>query len=297
MYAGWHLELPAGPDHREELQAPLTRSRKHPPAALVALVRADTRGAELVPVAGLRTRRRRWTLSDAEGALRAELVDDEVTAQTFGTDGGTRHWREIEVELRGSGSRRLLMKVERRLLAAGLHRSGSATNLGRALDGDERAVADTPFPGLGSDSGTVVVGYLRTHACELRRHDALVRLDRPDAVHQMRVSARRMRSALQAFGRILDRDRTGPLIEELAWLAGELAPARDGEVLAQHIAEMLAGVPADLVLGPVRAATTAAFARRRTEAREQALAALDSERYPALLRLVDATLADPPFTT
>jgi inorganic triphosphatase YgiF len=47
----------------------------------------------------------------------------------------------------------------------------------------------------------------------------------------MRVAARRLRSVLQAFGRVLDRDRTGGLIGELAWLAGELAPARDTEVM------------------------------------------------------------------
>ncbi|MFC4944979.1 CHAD domain-containing protein [Pseudonocardia sp. GCM10023141] len=294
--AGWHLKLPAGPDHREELQVPLTRARSRPPAALVALVRAYARGAELEPVAELTTRRRRWVLPDGDGALRAELVDDDVTARTFGADAGSRRWREIEVELGGSGSRSLLDKVERRLLAAGLHRSGSATKLGRALDGDERAAAAPSVPGPRSDAGSVVVAYLRTHAHELRRNDPLVRLDREDAVHQMRVSARRLRSALQAFGRVLDRGRTGPLIEELAWFAGELAPARDGEVLAEHITAMLAQLPPDLVLGPVRAATTATFARRGADARKRALSALNSDRYLALLRLVDATLADPPFT-
>ena len=95
---------------------------------------------------------------------------------------------------------------------------------------------------------------------------------------------------------MLDRDRTGGLIGELAWLAGELAPARDTEVMFVRFEELLAGLPDELVLGPVRAELTRSFARRATEARARALAALDSDRYLAVLGAVDELLADPPFT-
>ena len=108
--------------------------------------------------------------------------------------------------------------------------------------------------------------------------------------------ARRMRSALQAFARVLDRDRTGGLIGELAWLAGELAPARDTEVMFARFEEQLAGLPGELVLGPVRAELTRASPGAATEARARALAALDSDRYLAVLGAVDELLADPPFT-
>ena len=87
----------------------------------------------------------------------------------------------------------------------------------------------------------------------MRRCDPLVRLIREDAVHQMRVAARRMRSALQAFGRVLDRDRTRALTGELAWLAGELAPARDTEVMLARFEELLAALPERAGLGPVHA--------------------------------------------
>jgi CHAD domain-containing protein len=60
--------------------------------------------------------------------------------------------------------------------------------------------------------------------------------------------------------------------------------------------EQLAGLPDELVLGPVRAELTRSFARRATEARARALAALDSDRYLAALGAVDELLADPPFT-
>ncbi|MGH3973917.1 MAG: CHAD domain-containing protein, partial [Pseudonocardiaceae bacterium] len=115
-------------------------------------------------------------------------------------------------------------------------------------------------------------------------------------VHQMRVAARRMRSALQAFGRVLDRDQTRELTEELKWVAGELGEARDAEVMAARFAAILAEFPDELKLGPVSAAFTRSFERRQADAREVAVAALDSERYLALHDRIDALLAAPPVT-
>jgi hypothetical protein len=65
---GWHLKLPAGGDSRDELRLPLSSGGRRPPSRLVTLVRARTRGAALGPVAELTTHRRRWRLSDGEGA-------------------------------------------------------------------------------------------------------------------------------------------------------------------------------------------------------------------------------------
>jgi inorganic triphosphatase YgiF len=80
----------------------------------------------------------------------------------------------------------------------------------------------------------VVLAYLQTQAEQLRRYDPLIRHDAPDAVHQMRVAARRMRSALRAFGQLIDRDRTRLLTAELKWMAGELSGARNAEVMAER---------------------------------------------------------------
>jgi inorganic triphosphatase YgiF len=66
-----------------------------------------------------------------------------------------------------------------------------------------------------------------TEATSWRARDPAVRRELPDAIHQMRVATRRMRSALQAYGRILDRARTRHLTDELKWLASVLGPARD----------------------------------------------------------------------
>ena len=141
-----------------------------------------------------------------------------------------------------------------------------------------------------------MLAYLREQAGRLRRFDPLVRRDAPDSVHQMRVASRRLRSALQAYRRVLDRDATRPLTEELKWLAGELAPARDSEVMAERFRAMVDQLPPELVLGPVSATLDRTFARRQAEARERALAALDSDRYLALHDALDALLAHPPLT-
>jgi CHAD domain-containing protein len=293
---GWHLKLPVGPDSRDELRVPLGRASRKPPAQLLALTRVYTRGAAVVPVAQLNTRRRRWLFADPNGQALAELVEDQVSAHTMGEQTRAVSWREVEVELAEHGQVELLDRIERQLLAVGVQRSGYGFKLSRLLAEELSAPPAVPEPTAGSSAGDVVLAYLREQAEQLRRYDPLVRRDAPDAVHQMRVAARRMRSALQAFGRVLERERTRELMTELKWIAGELGGARDSEVMAERFAAMLAELPDELVFGPVAAAVTRSFERRVADARQVAIAALDSDRYLALYSTIDALLADPPLT-
>lgn len=294
--AGWHLKLPAGKDSREELRLPLGSSLRRPPTELVALTRVYTRGAALAPVAELSTHRRRWVLADADGRSLAELVDDHVSARTMGEQTTTVSWREVEVELGEHGQLKLLDRIERRLLKVGAQRAGSSSKLGRLLADRMPPAVAAPSPDRARSAGEVVLAYLGWQAQRLRRYDPLVRQDAPDAVHQMRVAARRMRSALQAFARIIDRDQTRELTVELRWVAGELGGARDAEVMAERFQAILAEFPDELKLGPVEAGFTRSLARRQADARGVALAALDSDRYLALHDRIDALLADPPVT-
>ena len=55
-------------------------------------------------------------------------------------------------------------------------------------------------------------------------------------------------------------------------------------------------MPDELVVGPVQARLTRYFAGREAEARSALIAALDSDRYLALLAAIDGLLADPPLT-
>jgi len=123
-----------------------------------------------------------------------------------------------------------------------------------------------------------------------------VRADEPDAVHQMRVATRRLRSALATFRPLLDRDVTDPLRDELKWLGEVLGAARDAEVIRDHLKERVAAEPGDLVLGPVqeRIVTTMSGRHRRTH--DALVAELDGARVAALFDALDGLGSRPPLT-
>jgi len=66
---------------------------------------------------------------------------------------------------------------------------------------------------------------------------ALIKGD-PEGVHQMRVGLRRLRAAMSLFAALLHDPQTVAIKAELKWLAGELGPAREFEVLVQRVAPM-----------------------------------------------------------
>jgi CHAD domain-containing protein len=291
---GWHLKLPAGPDSRTELQVPLRRGSAVP-AELSRLIRAHSRAAALRPVARIATVRRRRVLLDSAGGSLAEVVDDEVSAQSMGQVTTLSQWREVEVELTGGG-RLLLVAADDKLRKAGLRPAGRSAKLERALA--DRMPSDAVPAKLTARSraGDVVLSYLRGQAGALKSADPLVRRDQPDSVHQMRVAARRLRATLQSFRPILDAPATAHLRDELRWLGQVLGAARDGEVMAGHLTGLLAEVPGDLVLGPVQASLTEHFDPANAAAQRTAVRALDSRRYLALLDELDALLTEPPLT-
>ena|SRR5579859_2446170 len=291
---GWHLKLPLGRTRRE-LRRPLGESPRRIPDDLACLVRVHTRGAPLRPIARMTTIRQRVILLDAAGESLAEVAADDVSAQTLGPVTAVSRWQEVEVELTG-GDRRLLRAADALLRHDGLRPTGRAAKLIRAL-GDQLPPPD-PGPPLtaSSPAGPVVLTYLRAHATRLKALDPLVRLDEPDAVHQMRVATRRLRSTLRSFGQVLPHEATDGLAGELKWLGGILGAARDDEVLAHHLLAGLRQVPVELRIGPVQARVQGHFASARAAARTELLAALESERYFSLLDDLDGLLASPPLT-
>src|SRR5690349_10616276 len=156
--------------------------------------------------------------------------------------------------------------------------------------------ATWPEAGRDATAGEVVLGYLAEQAAAIRATEPQVRRRADDAVHAMRVACRRMRSALQSFRMVLDRDRTDALVAELRWLAGQLGDARDLEVQELRLGAAVSALAPELVLGPVAAQVTRFFAGRGAAAGHAADEALDSARYAALLAAIDALLADPPLT-
>lgn len=219
----WTVKLPLGPNTRDEIEV----SGLDEAAELLT---GWLRGAPLVPVAELRQTRRTWVLPGAE------VVDDAVAV----VDGDEVRpvFREVEVEATGDEP---LDAVAELLTAAGAAGGEFVPKLVRTLGPRAAEPPDLPPPGPVSKSdpaSAAVALSLRTNVRRLLTHDPGVRRDLPDAVHQMRVACRRLRSDLRTFGPLVDAEWAGPLRDELAWLAGELGAARDLEVLAERLPPM-----------------------------------------------------------
>lgn len=296
----WTVKLPGDvPGVRHEISRPGKVGR--PPADLVDLVTAFTRGAELRPAAVVRTVRQAHEVRDAGGRVLVEVADDAVAV----IDGKRvrKRFREIEVE-RKDGGGNLLDRIEAVLLNAGAQRGEFVAKHIRALGAAAMAEPDlVPAGDLDKDptTGDVVANAIRRNVGRLLAHDPLVRLRAPvgdddTAVHQMRVACRRLRSDLRTFRPLVDTDWAGALRDELKWLADALGAARDAEVLRDRLRVT---AEADQLSPPNEAAV--ARMDRALEARhEEALNTLDevmrSDRYRALLEALVAATRAPTLT-
>ncbi|MFG2228165.1 CHAD domain-containing protein [Streptomyces sp. NPDC048644] len=299
---GWHLKLPVGPQVRDEIQAP---PGVQLPGELAGLVRSRVRGAVLVPVVRLRTRRVRRQLIDGDGAVLAEVAVDTVRAERPGGAGEAVAWTEIEVEAAAGAGPGLLDAVDACLADGGIRRSDAPSKLARALAGTGLGARRKESPGedrrkggrpaAPSTAGDVVLAYAREQVREIVALDPAVRRELPDAVHRMRVATRRLRSTFRSYRAVLDRTVTEPVGVELRWLAGELGADRDREVLAARIRDGLAAPGGPPCAGPVRDRVDAWSRARRSGARRRVVAVLDGQRYLALLDTLDGLLADPPL--
>lgn len=294
--AGWHLKLPAASGARQELHEPLRLDTATVPDRLRGLVSAHIRGADLVPIARLSTRRTATELFDAAGRVLAEFSDDHVESQVPPGIGPGQRWREWELEL-VTGPEELLDAADDLLAAAGVHPAALPSKLVRALGPALQHLTRQPAtPERKGEAGVVLEAYLRQHAEALLAHDPGVRLDAPDAVHQLRVSARRMRSALATFRKFVDAAAANRLRDELQWLAGTVGQARDVEVMRARLTDLAGGQPAALLLGPVVRRIEEESDFRYRQAHDAGLVALDSERYFRLLESLEKFLDQPPLT-
>ncbi|MEF9882907.1 CYTH and CHAD domain-containing protein [Streptomyces sp. P9-A4] len=289
--AGWHLKFPVASGIRDEIRAPLADTL---PGELAGLLRSRVRESEVVPVVRLRSARDVRHLVDADGALLAELSVDTVHAERL-PGGAVTAWTEIEVELADDTDPAFLDAVEKRLRKAGIAPAASASKVARALAETGAGPRTTATPGKPGTAGAAVLTYVREQVEAIVAYDPAVRRDLPDAVHQLRVACRRLRSAFKTYRHVLDRERTDPLGEELKWLAAELGVARDQEVLDERLRARVKTLPRTLVLGPVMARLRFRAVALGADARQQVLTALDSARHLALLEALDALLAEPPL--
>src|SRR5262245_11138942 len=239
-----------------------------PPEELRELVSAASAGFELAPVLRVRTHATGLRVKEGSRSLARisvasiALLDGQRTTGSFS---------EIELE-QLAATRKELSKLESALLKSGAKRTNGAGPL-------EQALAREPQPELPLPSTSLeqLRPYLREQYARMLAHDPGVRVGNdPEDVHQMRVATRRLRSVLKTAAPILDLTWVDEIRGELAWLAGELGPARDLDVLIPYLrAEAATMEPAD------RKALAPLFKKleqQRAAARTSALKALRSER-------------------
>ncbi|WP_091559783.1 CYTH and CHAD domain-containing protein [Arthrobacter sp. ok362] len=294
--AGWHLKLPVTPGERREIGEPLGGDQDAVPELLRQLVLVYTRSRVLVPVAHIKTNRSSTALYAADGAVLAQFSDDHVEAQSLITPAEPSRWREWEIEL-ADGPRQLLQDADTLLAAEGVSVSSLPSKLARALGPNYPCdPAAAPKPGRSGPASDVALSYMFQQVRALKLHDPGVRVDAPDAVHQLRVAARRLRSALATFRKLTDKTSTKVLRAELQWLAGAVGQARDTEVIRARLKDMINAEPPELLIGPVAQEIEEHLGTIQQQSRAAGLAALDSDRYFRLLDSLDAFLAAPPFT-
>jgi CHAD domain-containing protein len=298
--AGWHLKTPVGLHTRREIHSPLRDGDdRQVPDELVELILIHTRGHPVRPMAVIKTQRQRLELLGKAGNSLAELAIDDVHAHRQDGDATPKGWQEVELELTG-GDVELLRKADKYLLRGGLTRSAQLAKFARAMGVEtlDRPAGQQARQALSASSraGDVITAYLAGQVATMKALDPAVRSDQPDAVHQMRIAVRKLRSALRTFGKLIWSHDVRPVADELKWLGTELGGARDAEVLFGHLRSSVDALPAELVLGPVQARISGHFAHESAQAKERLTKALRSKRYFRLLDRLDALVERPALT-
>jgi CHAD domain-containing protein len=296
--AGWHLKLPPAaegdPEARTEVRAPLGPEL---PDELHDMVLAIVRDHPLRPVARISTDRDVTLLHGPDGDPLAEFCDDRVTARRLpGRDdddgSGDEHeqqWREWELELvDGSvkGAAKLIDRLTHRLHDAGATPADHASKLAKVLGA---VVPAAPAP-----PDDPVHRAVAEQVAALLEWDRAVRADADDAVHQMRVTIRQIRSLLQASEEEFGLTDDATILSELRELAAVLGIARDAEVLTERYRDALDALAPELVRGPVRERLVDGGWHRYKAGLNRSLKAMRSARYFRLLDGLDEVVITGP---
>jgi CHAD domain-containing protein len=255
-----------------------------PPEELRELISAASAGFALSPAARVRTRSTGLRVKDGSRSLAKITV---ASIALLEGQRATRSFCEIELEPLAADKKEL-SKLESALRKAGAARMNGAGAL-------QEALAREPQPELPLPTSSLerLRPYLREQYARMLAHDPGVRVGNdPEDLHQLRVATRRLRSVLRTAAPVLDKAWVDEVRSELAWLIGELGPARDLDVLIPY----LRGEASELDAAD-RKALAPLFRKledARAKARDRALAALRSERYLSLLAMIEAAAAGPP---
>ncbi len=274
--AGVHF---ARPEWEWPLPAPTLDIALMDKTPIAPLIKDPSIAAAIQPLFATNFKRTTWVLADTDWEIELTIDQGEVCAGPAAAP-LTTPINEVELELK-RGEPRHLYDLARRLtqdMPCRLSLISKAERGYGLIRGDRQTPTKGDFPEL--KAATTVAEAFRsiclsclTHALE---NEPVLREQRhPEAVHQMRVGLRRLRSALSLFKTIANTPDGVTLKEELRWLAGELGDARDLDVFKEDLlAPVLATYPADSAL-TLLAQT---IDHHQTSAYDRALAALDNPR-------------------
>ena len=256
-------------------------------------VRALRGHALLIPLFSAITRRQMYGVWANEHRT-AEIALDHTTfiGETF--DDQSQLLR-VEVESK-NGEKDLLERFVSELLGATQLEPATSSKFATGLARNRLTPVGPPSLDGGTfdrdaSIGEVAYATLWRQLVALLRNEPGTRLgDDIEALHDMRVAVRRLRAALSLFRPYLPPEILEQR-EDLRWLAGVLGNVRDLDV------QLVAFGGWSERLEPPEAANLEpllnALRRHRTAAREQMLAALDSERYERFIASFTELLAQP----
>ena len=256
-------------------------------------VRAVAGVSELRPLFVLRTQRRSFDLREGDAVL-AEIALDSTTAKLNGVrDGGGAavELRRLELEVSGEGSFETVEPFARQLLEGAGLPPASSSKFEAGLAAAALRPADPPDLGpleydRGSRLVTVAYAALRRQLRAYLANEPGTRLgEEIEALHDMRVASRRMRTALRLFSDALPPDLVA-LGDDLRWVASVLGDVRDLDVQLESLGAHAEELKERDALEPLRAR----LEQMRREARTRMLAALDSPRHQELVKTLTAAL-------
>ena len=209
-------------------------------------------GTALEPLLNNKLRRRLKPLFETRVQRTVYPVVDEAHAIALtidrGTiDTGTRSLPlcEIELELE-RGNIAELFGLARQLvhiLPARLAVKSKSERGYEIIDGEHDVPVKAAPVDLSADAGTRDAFKRIGHTCLhqiVGNEPALLKGD-PEGVHQLRVGLRRLRAGMSLFAVLLRDPQTAAIKAELKWLAGELGPARELEVLVTRVVAPMKG--------------------------------------------------------
>ena len=292
----WTLKLPESAVDAKLARHELTFDEPIGPVpnSVRLAARSYARSQPLGPVVRLNTERIEFALA-IDGKPVATLCDDTVVAD--GAPEPISVFREIEVELADVAPDAAVAAIISRLRAAGCKDDEAPVPKAiRALGPRAFDPPDVVIPKAGKKATVEVLvrHAVATSVIEIiGQHPRVCVGDDPEALHQFRVAARRLRSDLRTFAPLLDRHLTRWLRDELKWLGTAVGHGRDADVLAERLRSQVSRLPArdaksvDLLLQRLAETGHDAF--------EHIMDTLEEARYVVLLDALVELAAAPKF--